>query len=191
MATWLSARQPAAPSPPDSRPQTPPPSTTSSPMNYSSSNKENEAPNPEYWTKINPTWKPIIQTSYSTCPDFEVISKYPVLFSNTTFPSYEVTYDKLEQDHTITIFKIHQQQLQRTQFLDDFEFFARSSRVRLSAWEVTGQIFSLILAIWFSWALLGYPLRYIRVLVFPSSFSFPLRLGDFLLLDCWYGAQPR
>ena len=43
-----------------------------------------------------------------------------------------------------------------------------------------GQIFPLILAIWFSWARLGCPLRYLSVLVFCLQFpNFLFSLGIF------------
>ena len=85
---------------------------------------------------------------------------------------------------------VHRQQYWQTQFLDDFEFFAHSSRFRLLARGFTGQNFPLVLAIWFSEAPFGCLLRYIRVLVFLFDYPSLLSLGDFPLRNCWCGARP-
>ena len=72
---------------------------------------------------------------------------------------------------TRALIVLHRQQLRYTQFLDDFDSCDCGSRLRCSKWEFTGQIFPLILAIWFSWAPLSCLLGYLYDSVFLFGFS--------------------
>ena len=100
---------PKAPSPPES-PNLP---TNSSPLSISTSDKENYTPEPVCWTKIDASWKTLVQKSYQDCPDFQLIAKYPQLHSSVMSPSWDITYDKLGQEDTMSIYKIDPEGMRR------------------------------------------------------------------------------
>src|SRR4029077_21223514 len=50
--------------------------------------------------------KTLIQKAYQDCSEFQLIAKYPQLHSSTTSPLWEIIYDKLGQEDTMSIYKI-------------------------------------------------------------------------------------